>query len=68
MPNRDHLQYIGLATQILATLGVAFFIGYRIDRYFNLSAPIAMISLPVVALFGLLWKIVKDTSKPKKND
>ena len=68
MPTPSHFKYIGLATQLLATLGVAFFIGYWIDQFFGLKVPVAMIILPLLALFGLLWKIVKDTSNTKKND
>jgi chromate transport protein ChrA len=66
MPTPDHFKYIGLATQILATLGVAFFIGYHIDRYLGLRIPVALILLPLLMLVGLLWKIIKDTSNKSK--
>jgi len=68
MPSPHSFKYIGLATQLLATLGVAFFIGYRLDKYFNFHIPIVMISLPLIALIALLWKIIRDTSNHKQDE
>ncbi len=65
MPSPDNFKYISLASQILATLGVAFFIGYHIDKYFGLQYPVVMISLPLLTLLAMLWKIIKDTSNNK---
>ena len=66
MPSPHSFKYIGLASQLLATLGVAFFIGYRLDKYLNFHIPILMISLPLIALIALLLKIIRDTSNQKK--
>ncbi len=66
MPTPDHYKYIGLATQILATLGVAFFIGYQVDRTLGLRIPVGLILLPLLMLIALLWKIMKDTSTKQK--
>jgi len=54
-----------MAFQIIATLGVAFFIGYKIDAYFELSFPIFLLSLPVVALIGFLNQVIRDTNSKK---
>ncbi|MBK7692167.1 MAG: AtpZ/AtpI family protein [Bacteroidetes bacterium] len=51
-----------MATQLLATLGVAFFIGYKVDKHFHFKFPITMLTLPLLFLVASLWKIVKDTS------
>jgi F0F1-type ATP synthase assembly protein I len=61
--NQELRKYAGMAFQILATLGVAFFIGYKLDEYFALSFPIFLISLPVIALIGFLYQVVRDTNK-----
>ncbi|MCC7030835.1 MAG: hypothetical protein IT257_11050 [Chitinophagaceae bacterium] len=66
MPTPDQYKYIGLATQILATLGVAFFIGYQVDRVLGLRIPVGLILLPLLMLIALLWKIMKDTSTKQK--
>lgn len=61
----EHYKYIGLTTKILAALGVAFFVGYRIDSYFTLKIPIFLITLPLFVLISILWDIIRDTSKKK---
>ena len=59
------MKYAGMAFQMLATLGVAFFIGYKLDHYFELSFPVFLLLLPLLALGGLFYQILKDTNKKK---
>lgn len=63
MRNHELLKYGGLATQIIVTLGVTIFIGIKIDKLTNLKFPIATISLPLLVLIGVFWKVYKDSSK-----
>lgn len=63
MPDKNLLKYAGLATQIIAALGVAFFIGYKIDRVIGWRMPWLMLLLPLLALIGLFWNIYRDTKK-----
>jgi uncharacterized membrane protein len=63
MRNHELLKYGGLATQIIVTLGVTIFIGIKIDKLTNLIFPIATISLPLLVLIGVFWKVYKDSSK-----
>lgn len=55
------MKYASMAFQMIATLGVAFFIGYKLDEYFN-SKPIFLLLLPLIALSGLFYQILKDTN------
>jgi F0F1-type ATP synthase assembly protein I len=66
MRNNELMKYAGLASQLMATLGVAFFVGYQADQYFNFKIPIVMISLPLAMLIISFWKIIKDSNPPKK--
>ena len=63
MRNHEFLKYGGLATQIIVTLGVTIFIGIKIDKLTNLKFPIATISLPLLVLISIFWKVYKDSSK-----
>ena len=63
MPNNELIKYGGLATQIIVTLGVAIFIGIKLDKYLNIKFPIATITLPLLVLVSLFWKIYKDATK-----
>ncbi|MBL7755255.1 MAG: AtpZ/AtpI family protein [Chitinophagaceae bacterium] len=54
-----------MATQFLATLGVAFFVGMKLDAWIGWKFPLFLILLPLLGLAGTLWAVYKDTnSKP----
>ena len=63
--DKSLLIYAGMAFQIFATLGVAFFIGYKLDKYLKLSFPIFLLLMPLIAIFGVLYKVLRDTNKKK---
>lgn len=63
MPKNDILKYAGMATQFLATLGVAFFIGFKIDKYLGWKFPFFALVLSLAMLTVSFWKIYKDTTK-----
>ena len=62
MRNNDLLKYAGLATQLIATLGVAIFIGFKSDNYLHWKFPLLTITLPLIALISLFYKIYKDSN------
>ena len=59
----DLLRYASMGTQIFVGLGLAVFIGFKVDKWLKISAPLLVLILPVVALAGIIYKIVKETSK-----
>ena len=63
MRNHEFLKYGGLATQIIVTPSVTIFVGIKIDKLTNLKFPIATISLPLLVLISIFWKVYKDSSK-----
>ena len=66
--NRDLLRYASMGTQIFVALGIAVFIGLKADKWLKISAPLLVLLLPVLALVGIIYKIVKETSKQKNGD
>lgn len=52
-----------MATQIIATLGVAIFIGYRFDRWMGWRFPVGIIVLALASLFSIFRKVYYDTLK-----
>ena len=64
----DLLRYASMGTQIFVGLGLAVFIGLKIDKWLKISAPLLVIILPVIVLVGIIYKIVKETSKQKDSD
>jgi hypothetical protein len=57
------LQYAGLATQLLVSLGLSAYIGLWLDNHFLNAMPILVWVLPMFVLIGLIIKVIKDTSK-----
>lgn len=56
-------RYAGLAFQMMATLGVAVFAGYKLDQWMEMSFPLFLIIFSLLALALLLWQIIKDTRR-----
>jgi hypothetical protein len=59
-------QYSGLAAQILVFLGLAVFVGLKLDQKFHFTFPVLVWVLPLLVLIGLMTKMIRDTSR--KND
>jgi hypothetical protein len=65
--NRDLLiKYGGLAMQWLLILLLTVFGGKKADQWLKFKKPVFTWLLPVMAIIGLLYKVIKDT-KPSKN-
>jgi len=68
-PNKsksDLMRYAGLGMQLFVSLGLAVFIGYRVDRWVGMKFPVFVWVLPLVVLFLIIYKLIKETSK--RND
>jgi F0F1-type ATP synthase assembly protein I len=59
---RDLLRYAGLATQMLAAIGVAVFLGIKADEWLGTS-PLVTAVLPLLVLFGIFYKLIRQTGK-----
>lgn len=63
--NKLLLKYAGLATQLFIALGLAVYLGIKIDGWLVLKNPIIVWVLPLIVIIAVIYKIIKDTS-PKK--
>ena len=64
--NTDLLKYASLGTQIFAGLGIAVFVGYKADQWLNISIPLIIWLLPLLVLSVMIYKLINETSKKKK--
>jgi hypothetical protein len=64
--NSDLMRYAGLGMQLLVSLGLAVFVGYRVDRWLGMHFPVLVWALPLIVLFLIIYKLIKETSK--RND
>ncbi|MBE7173318.1 MAG: ATPase F0F1 [Williamsia sp.] len=63
--NRDLLKYAGLAMQLFLALGLAVFLGIKLDTWLKLSFPVLVWVLPLVILVSLMYKLITETNKKK---
>lgn len=64
----DLMRYAGLGAQLFVSLGIAVYAGYQADRWLHIRVPLLVWLLPLVVLCGMIYKLVKDTSKQKPDD
>jgi uncharacterized membrane protein YedE/YeeE len=63
--NNFLLRYAGLGFQFLLAIGIAVFAGMKIDQWLSLKMPLAVWVLPLLIIFGVIFRIIKDTSQKK---
>jgi len=64
-PTSDLIRYAGLGSQILVSLGIAVFAGYKIDKWLKLPLPLLVWLLPLIVLIAIIYKLIKETSGKK---
>lgn len=64
-PNNNAIlyRYAGLATQFIVSIGLALYIGFKLDIWLTISLPVFIWLLPLMVIIITIWKILKDTSK-----
>jgi hypothetical protein len=60
--NSQFLRYSAITAQIFVSIGLGVFIGIKADGWLHLSFPLLVWLLPLVIIFGIMYKIIKDTS------
>ena len=60
--NSQLLRYSAITAQIFVSIGLGVFIGIKADGWLHLTFPLLVWLLPLVIIFGIMYKIIKDTS------
>jgi hypothetical protein len=55
-------QYAGMATQFLVVIGIMVYAGLRTDQWLNWRMPIWVWVLPLVAIVGMIYTIIRRIS------
>ena len=63
--SNDVLRYAGLGAQILVSIGIAVFIGLKLDQWIRMPFPLLVWLLPLVVVSTMIYKLIKETSKKK---
>ncbi|HEX5171165.1 MAG TPA: AtpZ/AtpI family protein [Cyclobacteriaceae bacterium] len=59
----SYLKYSGLGLQLLLTILVAGWVGYKIDGYLSLKFPAFMLLLGLTAFAGSLYQVYRNIRK-----
>jgi len=62
-PN-NYLKYSGLGLQILLTIAVAGWLGYRLDTYLGWKFPVFMVLFGFAAFGGTIYQLYRTINKP----
>ena len=60
------MRYASLGTQLLVAIGLAVFIGLKLDRWLH-TMPLLACVLPLLVLSGIFYQLFRETGR-KKND
>ncbi len=56
------MQYAGMATQFLVVTGITVFAGLKADQWLNWTVPIFVWVLPLLAIIGMIYTIIRRIS------
>lgn len=59
----SYLRYSGLAFQLLITIAVCGWLGYKADQYFNNKYPLLMLLLGFLGFAGSLYQIYRSINR-----
>lgn len=57
------MRYASMGLQFLVSIGIGVFIGLKADELLHLSIPLFVWLLPLLVIFGLVYKMFRETSK-----
>ena len=60
----NYLRYSGLAFQLVATIGVAGWIGHLLDNFLELKYPVFILILTILAFAGSLYQLFRSLNQP----
>ncbi len=58
------MRYAALGTQLLVAIGLSVFVGIKLDKWLHASPLLACV-LPLLTLFGIFYKLMRETKPPK---
>ena len=59
---RELLRYAGLSSEVVASVGIAVFLGIKGDKWLKVSFPILSWALPLLVIVVLLINLIKSGS------
>jgi len=62
-PSNDFLKYSGLGLQLLAGIGLAAWLGYKLDQYLQFKFPLFLLSFVLITFSGMMFQLYRSLNK-----
>lgn len=62
-PVNDFLKYSGLGIQMMASIGVAAWLGMKVDNYLELKFPVFLLTFVFLIFGGLMYQLYRSLNK-----
>ncbi len=62
-PQNNYVQLIGIATQMVAMIGVGFWGGHQLDQYLGEEKPVYTLVIGLVVMVASMYLTVKQVNK-----
>ncbi|GAA5040449.1 hypothetical protein GCM10011506_40980 [Marivirga lumbricoides] len=56
----SYIKYSGLAFQMLATIGIFVFIGYKLDEWYDKTTPVNLIIFSLIGIGVSLYQVIRE--------
>ena len=61
--NSQLWKYAGMVMQFFVSIGIAVFLGLKIDQWLKFKMPVAAWILPLLVIIGIIIKVFRDTAR-----
>jgi F0F1-type ATP synthase assembly protein I len=59
----SYLKYSGLAIQLLVTIAVCGWLGYKVDQWLGLKYPVFMLCLGFIGFAGIMYQVYRSINR-----
>jgi hypothetical protein len=64
--NSSFLKYSSLGIQLLVTIGLAAYLGHKLDQYLQLKFPAFLLSFVLLSFAGMMYQLYRTLNKENK--
>lgn len=62
-PSNDFLKYSSLGIQLVAGIGLAGWLGYKLDEHLELKFPVFLLSFVLLTFCGMMYQLYRSINK-----
>ena len=62
-PSNSYLRYSNFALQLFGGIGLAGWLGYKLDKYLALGFPAFLLSFVLIVFTGMIYMVYKNLKK-----